>query len=65
LRHKGKGILILLLLSLITIIVGYYLLLSLSPDATLEEAVRRAWAGTILTLIGGILVIIYIFRRSK
>jgi len=65
LRHKGKGILILLLLSLITIIVGYYLLLSLSPDATLEEAVRRAWAGTILTLIGGILVIIYLLRRAK
>jgi len=45
--------------------VGYYLLLSLSPDATLEEAVRRARAGTILTLIGSILVIIYLLRRAK
>lgn len=57
--------LLLLLLSILLIIIGYYFLMSLHPEASLEEVVKKAWAGTILTLIGGVIIIISIFRRSK
>ncbi|MEW6066848.1 MAG: hypothetical protein AB1610_00915 [Nitrospirota bacterium] len=50
---------------MVSIGIGYYLLLTISPDAPFEEVVKKARAGTISTLIGGIMAIIYIFRRTE
>lgn len=54
-----------LLLAVISIVSGYYLLLSTSPDLPLDYVTRRTMWGIILTLIGGILAMVHIFRRSK
>ncbi len=54
-----------LLLAVISIVSGYYFLLSTSPDLPLEHVINRTQWGIVLTLIGGILVMIHIFRRSK
>jgi len=57
--------LLLLLLSISSIFLGYYLLLSVPPDAPFEEVIKRARGGVILNLIGGVTIVVYIFKRSK
>jgi len=56
---------LLLLLSVFSIALGYYLLLSVSPDTPFEEVIKRARGGVILNLIGGVLMMLYIYKRSK
>jgi hypothetical protein len=56
---------LLLLLSILSIIIGYYLLLSISPDAPFDKTIATVKAATLLILLGGITIIIYLFRRNR
>lgn len=56
---------LLLLLSILSIIIGYYLLLSISPDAPFDKTIATVKTATLLILLGGITIIIYLFRRNR
>ncbi len=52
------------ILSIILIVIGYSLLW-LSPDSPYEEVVNRALGGILLTTAGGVMLIVWLYRRSK
>ncbi len=50
---------------ILLVLVGYYLIYSISPDSALEEVIRHTRLGIILTFLGSASLMIYIFRRSR
>lgn len=46
-------------------IVAGYCLLWLSPDSPYEEVVNRALGGVLLTTVGGVMLIVWLHRRSR
>lgn len=55
---------LILLLSIITISTGYYLLW-VTPDLPYDEVVKRALTGILLTSVGGAMMLIYLYRRTR
>lgn len=55
---------LMLIFSIISITTGYYLLW-VTPDLPYEEVVKRSITGILLTSIGGAMMLIYLYRRSK
>lgn len=55
---------LILLLSIIAISTGYYLLW-VTPDLPYGEVVERAITGILLASIGGVLMMIYLHRRTR
>jgi len=53
------------LFSLLSILSGYYLIWRLSPDSLLTEVIARTRAGIILTIIGGVTLMIWMHRILK
>ncbi|MBI5641423.1 MAG: hypothetical protein HZA17_13465 [Nitrospirae bacterium] len=51
-------------ISIALIILGYWLL-SVSPEAPFDAVVKRAWSGTIVTIAGGVLLVLHMFRNSR
>lgn len=51
--------------SLLFILSGYCLIWRLSPDSHLTEVIARTRAGIILTILGGIMLMIWLHRISK
>lgn len=55
----------LLLIGLIFIIFGYLILFTVPSEATFERIFAQALAGMGVSVVGGILLMIYIYGRSK
>src|SRR3990172_1828065 len=53
------------LFSLLSILSGYYLIWRLSPDSLLTEVIARTRAGIILTIMGGVTLMIWMHRILK
>ena len=51
--------------SLLSILSGYYLIWRLSPDSLLTEVIARTRAGIILTIMGGIMLMIWMHKILK
>ena len=52
-------------LSLLSILSGYYLIWSISPDSLLTEVIVKTKTGIFLTLFGGIMLVIGLRRILK
>lgn len=51
--------------SLLVIGAGYFLIWSVAPDAPLETVLTRTRLGIILTILGGALFALWLYRSSK
>lgn len=51
--------------SVIVIGLGYLLIWSVSPDAPLEEVIGKTRLGVLLTILGGALLALWLYRSSK
>jgi len=58
-----KWLLRFILIMGLSCIVATYYIYRLPETASYEEAVKRAIAGVLLSITGGILVVIYIWKR--
>lgn len=52
----------LLVVGVFLIFFGGYLLSSVPPNAPLEIVIQMAWFGVIITLIGSLIILLYIVR---
>jgi hypothetical protein len=50
------------ILGIVLVVGGYYLLWG-STDAEVDEIIRRAKAGILMTLFGNLMIIFYLFKR--
>ncbi|MEJ5228176.1 hypothetical protein [Thermodesulfovibrio sp.] len=55
----------LLLIGLILIIVGYIILFSVPADGAYERLMTQAIWGIGISIVGGVLLMIYVYKRSK
>ncbi|MEO0247870.1 MAG: hypothetical protein ABIM20_07835 [candidate division WOR-3 bacterium] len=69
--HKISGeafaspFIMLLLIGLILIIVGYVILFTVPSDGTYERLMTQAFLGMGISIVGAVLLMIYVYKRSK
>jgi len=50
------------IVGILLVVIGYYILWSI-PDIELTEVIKKTQAATIMTLIGNLMLIFYLFKR--
>lgn len=55
----------LFLIGIILIIVGYIILFTVPSDGTYERLMTQAFLGMGVSIVGGVLMMIYVYKRSK
>lgn len=53
------------LLGLLLVAFGYYLLFNVPLDASPDSLIKRAIAGELLSIAGALLIMLYIFLRTR
>lgn len=54
-----------LIIVIILIIVGYIILFTVPSDGTYERLMTQAFLGMGVSIVGAVLLMIYVYKRSK
>lgn len=58
-------LLMFLVIGFILVCIGYLILFTVPSDATVERVYMQALAGMAISMIGGVFLMIYIYKKSK